>query len=103
MCRLRNIAMPDYQESVTTGQTHRRMDGRTDAGQTPDKVIPMCHYAFAGNIIRKLWQILIFSNECHQSHDRKIDIDFFNFLRVICPFSKDIRIEVYFFCVCIGK
>ena len=32
MCRLRNIAMRDYQESVTTGQT-------------PDKVIPMCHYA----------------------------------------------------------
>ena len=36
MCRLRNIAMRDYQESVTTGQTHR---------QTPDKVIPMCRYA----------------------------------------------------------
>ena len=36
MCRLRNIAMCDYQESVTTGQTHR---------QTPDKVIPMCRYA----------------------------------------------------------
>ena len=29
MCRLRNIAMRDYQESVTTGQTH----GQTDAGQ----------------------------------------------------------------------
>ena len=40
MCRLRNIAMRDYQESVTTGQT----DGRTDR-QTPDKVIPMCRYA----------------------------------------------------------
>ena len=26
MCRLRNIAMRDYQESVTTGQTHT--DGR---------------------------------------------------------------------------
>ena len=36
MCRLRNIAMHDYHESVTTGQTH---------GQTPDKVIPMCRYA----------------------------------------------------------
>ena len=33
MCRLRNIAMRDYQESVTTGQT--------DA-QTLVKVIPMC-------------------------------------------------------------
>ena len=28
--------MHDYQESVTTGQTHR---------QTPDKFIPMCRYA----------------------------------------------------------
>ena len=37
MCRLRNIAMRDYQESVTTGQ----MDGQTDAGE----VIPMCRYA----------------------------------------------------------
>ena len=36
MCRLRNIAMHDYKESVTTGQTDRR---------TPDKVIPMCRYA----------------------------------------------------------
>ena len=36
MCRLRNIAMRDYQESVTTGQTDRK---------TPDKVIPMCRYA----------------------------------------------------------
>ena len=40
MCRLRNIAMRDYQESVITGQT----DTQTDR-QTPDKVIPMCHYA----------------------------------------------------------
>ena len=40
MCRLRNIAMSDYQESVTTGQT----EGQTDR-QTPDKVIPMCRYA----------------------------------------------------------
>ena len=32
MCRLRNIhvAMRDYQESVTTGQTHRRTHGQTD-------------------------------------------------------------------------
>ena len=36
MCRLRNIANRDYQESVTTGQTER---------QTPNKVIPMCCYA----------------------------------------------------------
>ena len=40
MCRLRNIAMRDYQESVTIGQT----DTHTHR-QTPDKVIPMCRYA----------------------------------------------------------
>ena len=39
-CRLRNIAMRDYQESVTTIQTQRRTDR-----QTPDKVIPMFRYA----------------------------------------------------------
>ena len=36
MCCLGNIAMREYQESVTTGQTHRQM---------LDKVIPMCRYA----------------------------------------------------------
>ena len=28
MCRLRNLAMRDYQKSVTTGQTHRHTDGQ---------------------------------------------------------------------------
>ena len=37
MCRLQNIAMHDYQESVTTGQT----DGQTDAGQS-DPYVPLC-------------------------------------------------------------
>ena len=37
MCRLRNIAMCDFQESVTTGQTH----GQTDAGQS-DPYVPLC-------------------------------------------------------------
>ena len=36
MCCLWNIAMRDYQKSVTTGQTDR---------QTLDKVFPMCRYA----------------------------------------------------------
>ena len=39
MCHLRNIAMCDYQESVTTGQTDKPKDGWTD------RVIPMCRYA----------------------------------------------------------
>ena len=42
MCGLRNIAMRDYQESVTTGQTDRRTETDT---QTPDKMIPMCRFA----------------------------------------------------------
>ena len=37
MCRLWNIAMHDYQEGVTTGQT----DGQTDAGQS-DSYVPLC-------------------------------------------------------------
>ena len=41
MCRLRNIAMFDYQGSVTTGQT----DGQTDTGQS-DPYVPLC---FAGD------------------------------------------------------
>ena len=41
MCHLRNISMCDYQESVTTGQTHRQ----TDAGQS-DPYVLLC---FAGD------------------------------------------------------
>ena len=52
MCFLQNIAMCDYQESVTTGQ----MDGRMDR-QMLDKVIPMCHYA--SQATQKLTEILI--------------------------------------------
>ena len=40
-----NIAMRDYQESVTTGQTDGRTDGQTDAGQN-DPYVPLC---FAGD------------------------------------------------------
>ena len=41
MCRLRNIAMHDFQESVTIRQTA----GRTYAGQS-DPYVPLC---FAGD------------------------------------------------------
>ena len=46
MCRLRNIAMRDYKETVTTEQTntYRQTDRPTDR-QTLDKVIPMYRYA----------------------------------------------------------
>ena len=33
--------MCDYQESVTTGETDRQMDRRTDAGQS-DPYVPLC-------------------------------------------------------------
>ena len=45
MCCLQNIAMRDYQESATTRQT------QTDR-QTPDKVMPLCHYAL---LATQLW------------------------------------------------
>ena len=49
MCRQLNIAMCDYQESVTTGQTDRqtntRTAGQTDAGQS-DPYVPLY---FAGD------------------------------------------------------
>ena len=41
ICRLRNIAMRDYQESVTTGQTDTQRDGQKDAGQS-DPDVPLC-------------------------------------------------------------
>ena len=44
MCRLRNIAMRDYQESATTRQTH----GQTDVGKS-DPYVPLC-FAMYQNI-----------------------------------------------------
>ena len=44
MCRLQNIAMRDYQESVITGQT----GGQTDAKQS-NPYVPLC---FAGDTKR---------------------------------------------------
>ena len=41
MCHLQNIAMRDYQERVTTGQTDRQTDARQS-----DPYLPQC---FAGN------------------------------------------------------
>ena len=41
MCCLQNIAMRDYQESMTTGQTDRHRDGQTDAGQS-NPYVPLC-------------------------------------------------------------
>ena len=45
MYHLRNIAMHDYQESVTIEQTNRQTDGETDAGQS-EPYVPLC---FAGD------------------------------------------------------
>ena len=46
MCRLRNIAMSDYQESVSTGQTDRQ----TDAGQS-DPYVLLCFAGVTINIV----------------------------------------------------
>ena len=58
LCRLRNKAMRDYQESVTTGQTNKRTDK-----QMPYKVISMCRLRFKCMNAKKLtkWQ---HSEEC---------------------------------------
>ena len=69
MCHLRNIAMRDYQESVTTGQTHTRTDrqtgGRTDrqtdAGQS-DPYVPLC---FAGDT-----KMIQSANKCHNLQEK---------------------------------
>ena len=45
MCRLRNIAMRDYQESVTIGQTDTHTHTQTDARQS-DPYVLLC---FAGD------------------------------------------------------
>ena len=54
MCRLQNIAMPDYHESVTIRQTDtltdRQTDGQTDTRQS-DPYVPLC---FAGDTIKHL-------------------------------------------------
>ena len=45
-----NIALCDYQESVTTGHTDGRTDGQTDIGQS-DPYVSLC---FTGDIIKDL-------------------------------------------------
>ena len=45
MCCLQNIAMHDYQDSVTSGQTDRHTHGQTDARQS-ELYVPLC---FAGD------------------------------------------------------
>ena len=61
MCHLRNIAtLRDYQESVTTGQTHTRMDGRTDRRGQSDSYEPLC---FAGDTKMYLgWKLISHSS-----------------------------------------
>ena len=52
MCCLQNIAMRDYQESMTTGQTDTGTDRQTDDGQS-NLYVPLC---FAGDtkILKKI-------------------------------------------------
>ena len=50
MCLLRNVAMRDYQDSVTTRQTDVWTDGQTDTGQS-DPYVLLC---FTGNTKKTL-------------------------------------------------
>ena len=61
MCRLRSIAMRDYEESLTTGQTDRHggNDGQTDAGQII--LYSACWIGQTDNIGRQ-WKPYIFLN-----------------------------------------
>ena len=57
MCRLRNKAVRDYQESVTTGQTHRhrrtdRQTGRTDRRRTKWSLCAAMHHRRHENYIK---------------------------------------------------
>ena len=60
MCRLQKLAMRDYQESVTTGQTDGRTDRHANTGQSdPYDIVLLC---FAGDTKRSYHAI--FSNKC---------------------------------------
>ena len=48
MCRLQNIAMRDYPENVTSGQTDGQKDRHTDDRQS-DAYVMLC---FAGDTIK---------------------------------------------------
>ena len=80
MCRLRNIAMHDYQESVTTGQTLRWTDRRTDAGQS-DSYVPLC---FAGDT--KI--ILVFNKTVQLKEKIRGDINIVTVPRKMHQFHK---------------
>ena len=54
MCRLRSIAMRDFQESVTTRQMDGQTDGQIDAGQS-DPYVLLC---FAGDTINYICLII---------------------------------------------
>ena len=63
MCRLRSIAMHDYQESVTTGKTtHTHTYTQTDAGQS-DTYVPLL---FAGDTKRCRKRIKNLTSEWNQ-------------------------------------
>ena len=66
MCGLRNLAMHDYKESVTTDQTDTRTDGQTDARQN-DPYVLLCFEGDTKNGIDR--------------HTRSSYIDLTNYLR----------------------
>ena len=62
MCCLQNIAMRDYQERATTGQTH----GQTDAGQS-DPYVPLCFAIIMFYFILSNYEIIYLLVQLHVS------------------------------------
>ena len=84
MCHLRDIAMRDYQESVTTRQTHRQ----TDVGQS-DPYVPLC---FAGDTKTQQLQINnLLHIELHTSSRttlaKTVDLERVRPKKIICVFT----------------
>ena len=81
MCRLPNIAMCDYQESVTTGQTHARQS---------DPYVPLC---FAGD---KTSSYCTFLPNVFLSHAEKVRAGWFgNFFFKFLFLITDLELMLY--------
>ena len=62
-CRLWNIGMCDYQESVTTGQRKKEEITNGQRQTDADKGISLCRYALAGDIKNRIAAFQVFRSE----------------------------------------
>ena len=97
MCRLRNIAMRDYQESVTTGQT----DGQTDR-QTPDKFILMLANILIWSYCIKVVHFILISffktcfHHCESLYNKYFYRAMYDWLQYFCGESKGWTLLTWF-------